>query len=53
MESANNEKTAFLNNLRAFMNREYLIDILKSFKGIKEIKLDNDIFGLPGKNYLV
>ena len=52
MESANNEKLAYLNNLLAFMDRNYLVNNLKSFKEIKDIKVENDSFNLPRKLYL-
>jgi len=48
MESSNNEKTVYLINLLAFMNKDYLAETLQSFKVIKEIKVENNIYGLPG-----
>ena len=49
MESANTNKTLYINNLLPFMNREYLNKILNKFKEIKEIKLETNPLGLPGK----
>lgn len=52
MESANSNRTLYINNLLPFMNREYLYKILNKFKEIKELKLETNPLGLPGNTYL-
>ena len=53
MESINNNKSLYINNLLPFMFREYLMKILSQFKEIKEIKVENNQFGLPGINLFI
>jgi len=49
MDNLNYEKSAFLNNLLPFMNRDYLIELLKYNKDIKDIKIEINQFYLPSK----
>jgi hypothetical protein len=47
MESTIYDKIAYINNLLPYMDKNYLVNILKSYKEIKDLKIINNAFEIP------